>query len=222
MDLVYPWDSQKCRAPQSVKAQIWGDLFKQNSLCLKYREPENIPDKKVLTIIEDVYGKVEEKKWVVVTCDSIKILQSFAEVFPMAYSFTSRQYSMSVTTDKLIFILNDKEYVDNYLQQTLTKKEKLHMYPLLFWEGILTAHKWGKGYQGNIANIFHEKIKLEGILVATVHCSANDAADFPVSFLRDFGMIWGSQLKNIIQEMAVFMKYRVHTDTKIVTFDRDI
>lgn len=220
--LVYPWNSQKCRAPQSVKAEIWGDLFNDDSRCLKYREAENIPDKRVLTMIEDVYRKVESGKWVVITCDKIKFLQLFNEVFPMVYSFTSRYRVLSVTTDSLISIFSDKEYVDNYLQNKLTKKEKLMLHPMLFWGGILTEVKWGKGYSGNIAGILQEKVKRGGLVVATTHYSEDYDSDFSSMFLEDAESVWGDQIKSILQEMVVFMRYRIHTDPEISSFNRDI
>lgn len=220
--LVYPWNSEKCRAPQSVKAEIWGDLFNQDSRCLQYRETKNIPDKRVLRMIEEVYQKVESKKWVIVTCASVKLLQSFGEVFPMVYSFTSCYRSMSVTTDNLISIFSDKEYVDTYLQNKLTKKEKLLLHPMLFWNGILTEHKWGKGYCGNIANILQEKVKREGIVVATTHYTEEYDSDFPTGFLKNIGAVWGNQITNILQEMAVLMRYRVKEKIKPDCWDGDL
>lgn len=217
--LVYPWNSEECRAPQSVKAEIWGDLFNADSSCLKYREAENIPDKKVLTMLEGVYRKVESKKWVIVTCDSIKIMQSFNDIFPMVYGFTSKYNFISVTTDSLISIFSDKEYVDTYLQNKLTKKEKLVLHPMLFWNGILTEHKWGKGYRGNMEHVLQEKVRRGGVVVATMYCRVDPTSDFPESFLKDIGAVWGNQVKNIIQEIAVFMRYKINTDRETDCFD---
>ena len=221
MKLYYPWDA-KMKIQQNIKAQIWGDLYNQSSRFLRYRDSINIPDKKVITMVEDVYQQVENKKWVIVACDSMKILQSFSEVFQMAYSFTSTKYSIQVDTAKLISILNDKGQIDDYLQQKFTNKEKLVLYPLLLWDGILFEHKWGKGYRGNIASVFQERVRCGHILVTTVHYPGDISSAFTDKFFTSLADVWGTGIKNIIYEMSVCMIYRILDKSEFTCFNRDL
>lgn len=219
-NLVYPWDLGKFKAPNDVRAKIWGDLYGQNSRCLMYRETK--PDDRVLTIVEDVYAKVSEGKWVIIVSDSVKTLKVVSETFPLVYSFTSIKFSISVTTETIVAILSGSDLVQSYNSNGLFGKEKLRLYPLMLWDGILLEHRWGKNYQGDIANLLSERVRLDRSFVATVHTGDTFGSGLIDSFFNNVVRVWGEQVKNILREMVVFMEYRIRSTDNIDYFRREL
>lgn len=221
MRLSYPWDDKSIRVSQSIKAQLWGDLYKNNPECLKYKT--EIPDSKVLSMIGDAYTLIEMKKWAIIACNSIKTLQTFVEVMPLVYSFTSHMYSYLTDTENLIAIISGQKKDDgSELRESMTGMEKLRLYPFLLWDNILAGHRWGEKYSGGVANIFQERVRRKSIFITT-YLYGNEFSNETLSrFFNSMAQLWGDTVRNIIYEMSEILAYKIKEENKCPCVSREL
>lgn len=222
MNLSYPWNAKSIKAQQNIIAQIWGDLYNNNPKCLKYRD--EVPDKRILTMLDEVYDLIDKGKWVIVGCNSIKLLQIFAEVMPMVYSFTSHKYSYLTDTENLINVIDgkSKKDFDNELRSSLSEMEKLRLYPLLLWDNMTANHRWSQKYSGEIMNIFQARVKGNAVFVTTHLYTGSFLDNMLPEFLNTIAELWGQTLSDTIDQMSQMLFYNIKDQKRCGYLSRDL
>lgn len=187
--LIYSWNDKDFKWTKEDLQSVYYNL-KKLGYCLSKEEPENYMLKVIDNIVEILLGD----KWVMLLCNSHKLLSELANYIPVTYSLNSMFSCMNVNSNDVYKTIYEGTFDDSALNE-------LKLVTLLYWNNILEVNPNAVKYTGGFFDLISMRANRKCSTVLTHLYTGTQA---PVGAMKNIeirmSQLFGEGTTSIIRE----------------------
>jgi hypothetical protein len=166
---------------------------------------------------------IENNKWVVFTCNRIRIMQALAKVVPITFALSEVRAPLNISSEKLIELFSARKPQDDWRDDPAGEAlHKINKAALLVWENVDFPAQ-NTRYFGKFAELLSARltksVPMPVLFTATSPVSA-DMTSFKKTLYSRISAAVGSNALSIIDEMSKFIDFQYGKEEPAEKFSR--